>query len=179
MNEYLKVKITVNNETDSSFTSENGRMNDEISCVSSQGTTTSPPESPREKHTQQQQQPQQQEILANNETSAVKDSNSQWNSPSKKPPTSNANEKPQRNPTTNSVSNLTSTSASVGNEAPKLRNRSFGGTTTTGNELTVYHSSMPVSSPKPGTEVLTLISTWIRNAPNDFMGITKTKYILK
>ena len=26
-------------------------------------------------------------------------------------------------------------------------------------------------SPKPGQEVLTLISTWIKNAPNDFMGM--------
>lgn len=59
-----------------------------------------------------------------------------------------------------------------GSVVAKPRNSSFGGmtnTTTTGNELTV-HSSIPNTAAKPGTEVLTLISTWIKNAPNDFMG---------
>lgn len=51
----------------------------------------------------------------------------------------------------------------------KPRNSSFGGTTT-GNELTVYSSSIPSSTVKPGTKVLTLISTRIKSAPNDFMG---------
>lgn len=40
-----------------------------------------------------------------------------------------------------------------------------------GNELTVY--SAVTNQYKPGSEVLTLISTWIKNAPNDFMGNLK------
>lgn len=41
------------------------------------------------------------------------------------------------------------------------------------NELTVANTnnSSNSSSSKPGSEVLTLISTWIKNAPNDFMGL--------
>ena len=36
------------------------------------------------------------------------------------------------------------------------------------HELGVKKNS--IMGPKPGQEVLTLISTWIKNAPNDFMG---------
>lgn len=59
----------------------------------------------------------------------------------------------------------------------KPRNSSFGGTT--GNELTVYSSSIPSSSVKPGTEVLTLISTWIKSAPNDFMGMIIILFLIR
>lgn len=61
------------------------------------------------------------------------------------------------------------TSATIGTiDTVKPRNSSFGGMAT-GNELTVYSSIPNTASAKPGTEVLTLISTWIKSAPNDFM----------
>jgi len=67
------------------------------------------------------------------------------------------------------------TSATTPGDSSKPRNSSFSGTTT-GNELTVY-SSIPNNSVKPGTEVLTLISTWIKSAPNDFMGKIRKLFV--
>ena len=41
--------------------------------------------------------------------------------------------------------------------------------TITSNELSVHSSSSAASN--PGAEVLALIATWIKTAPNDFLGI--------